>query len=59
MCIRYNEGVDVFSCGVVLFNLITGNSPFRMADPSKDKDYRRLASKRYEPFWKKIKSNKS
>jgi len=47
---EYNTAVDIFSAGVVLFNMLTGVCPFRNADPNTDKHYYRLATK--DPkFW--------
>lgn len=50
MRFSYNSAVDIFSAGVVLFNMLTGVCPFRNADPNTDKHYYRLATK--DPrFW--------
>lgn len=49
--VMYNRKVDIFSCGVILFILVTGHPPFQQALPT-DRWFKGLAKKRYEQFWK-------
>lgn len=47
----YNgAAVDVFSCGVVLFILITGYPPFKEANKN-DLLYSKIVAKNYKDFW--------
>jgi len=45
-----NAKADIFSCGVILFLLITGNFPF-FETSNTDYVYRRIKSKRYSGIW--------
>ncbi len=45
------ENVDVFSCGVVLFIMLTGRYPFYCATID-DKRYHLLMQKKNEDYWK-------
>ena len=51
---RLYDGVkiDIFSLGVILFNLVTGKYGFEEAKV-KDKLYRLIMLKHYDIFWKK------
>lgn len=50
---RYTNAMDIFSCGVILFIMLTGYPPFEQSDPQKDNWYKYIATERYEKFWKK------
>jgi len=50
---RYTNAMDIFSCGVILFIMLTGYPPFEQSDPQKDNWYKYIATERYERFWKK------
>lgn len=57
--LKYNPILnDLFSAGVLLFNLVTGRSPFATADP-KTGMYKYLATNQHQKYWveydKKIK----
>lgn len=43
--------VDVFSCGVILFIMVTGTHPFNTAEP-KDPYYKCIAKQKSHIFWK-------
>jgi serine/threonine protein kinase len=45
------EKVDVFSCGVVLFIMLTGRYPFYCATQD-DKRYHLLMQKKHDDYWK-------
>jgi serine/threonine protein kinase len=45
------EKVDVFSCGVVLFIMISGRYPFYCASKD-DKLYKLIMDRNYEEFWR-------
>jgi serine/threonine protein kinase len=47
------EQVDVFSCGVVLFAMISGKYPFSWAHPT-DKKYKLIMEHCYNDFWKQF-----
>ncbi len=48
----YNgASADVFSCGVILFLLMTGYQPFSIAKKCQDAMYYALATRDYESFW--------
>lgn len=47
----YTENVDIFSLGVVLFNMYAGAPPFRQSRKS-DWWFHKLATKKYDLFWK-------
>ncbi len=42
---------DLFACGVILFNLVTGHSPFSMATNS-DPFYKLIKQNNFNAFWK-------
>jgi len=48
----YTLKADIFSCGVILFILLTGYPPFEQAIAT-DTWFRCLAAGKYERFWKK------
>eukprot|EP01084_Bolivina_argentea_P034790 64447_1 len=48
---KYNNSVDIFAMGVVLFILTTGYPPFKSAK-SDDKWYKFIANKDYLSFWR-------
>jgi hypothetical protein len=41
---------DLFSAGVILFNLVTGRNPFESANP-KVGMYKYIATNQYQKFW--------
>lgn len=43
--------VDVFSCGVILFIMVTGTHPFNTAE-AKDPYYKCIAKNRSQIFWR-------
>jgi serine/threonine protein kinase len=45
------EKVDVFSCGVVLFIMLTGRYPFYCATAD-DKRYHLLMQSKFDDYWK-------
>jgi len=48
---KYTKACDIFSCGVVLFILLTGYFPFELAR-REDKWYRPMCESNPEAFWK-------
>ena len=48
----YGKSADIFSLGIVLFILVTGRLPFKMALPN-DNIYKYIARGDYVEFWKK------
>jgi len=42
---------DIFSCGVILFNIVTGKAPFRFALDT-DEKYKLILLNDFEGFWK-------
>jgi len=50
----YNgPSVDIFACGVILFNMMAGMAPF-MDATEKDPYYRLIWSSKYESYWKAV-----
>lgn len=47
----YNEKVDIFSMGVMLFIALAGSQPWRKADPSNDRWYHWTYNKEWDKFW--------
>jgi len=47
----YDEAVDIFSMGVMLFIALAGSQPWRRADPNTDKWYRMVHAGTWEKFW--------
>jgi len=56
--VMYNRKVDIFSCGVILFILVTGHPPFQQALPT-DRWFKELAKGQPRKFWKKHTSKDS
>ena len=49
----YNpEQTDVFSLGVILFNMFIGKPPFRTADFKTDELYKMIVEHRFSEFWR-------
>jgi len=47
----YDEKVDIFSMGVMLFIALAGSQPWRKADPSNDRWYNWAYNKEWNQFW--------
>jgi len=47
----YNEKVDIFSMGVMLFIALAGSQPWRKADPKGDRWYNWTYNKDWKSFW--------
>jgi len=48
---RYNEKVDIFSMGVMLFICLAGSQPWRKADPNSDRWYRMVHANKWDKFF--------
>jgi len=49
----YNgPSVDLFSCGVILFVMMSKTEPFKKADPKTDIYYKIFSEGKFEAFWK-------
>merc|ERR1719192_2368408 len=48
---KYDERVDIFALGVMLFVAISGCQPFQRADKN-DPWYKRIVAGKWEKFWK-------
>jgi len=49
---KYNEKVDIFSMGVMLFICLAGCQPWRKADPKSDKWYKLVHANKWDKFFK-------
>jgi len=47
----YTKKADIFSCGVLLFIMLTRKPPFMEADPKNDGFFRAIAKGKYDQFW--------
>jgi len=47
----YDEKVDIFSMGVMLFIALAGSQPWRKADPEGDRWYNWTYNKKWKDFW--------
>lgn len=47
----YTKKADIFSCGVLLFIMLTRKPPFLEADPKNDGFFRAIAKGKYDQFW--------
>jgi len=47
----YTKKADIFSCGVLLFIMMTRKPPFMEADPKNDAFFRAIAKGDYNKFW--------
>jgi len=48
---KYNEKVDIFSMGVMLFIALAGSQPWRKASPKSDRWYRYVHSNKWDAFF--------
>jgi len=49
---NYNEKVDIFSMGVMLFICLAGSQPWRKADPRKDRWYKMVHANKWDDFFR-------
>jgi len=48
---KYNEKVDIFSMGVMLFICLAGSQPWRKADPKSDRWYKMVHANKWNKFF--------
>jgi len=49
---KYNEKVDIFSMGVMLFICLAGSQPWRKADPKSDRWYKMVHANKWNDFFR-------